>query len=135
MSKQSGLKKNKLHSNFISLFILSLLFFISTPKITLAWDFMIDSGLKRSASQAGYEVGANAETVDSTVSLIISIALGLVAVIFFGLILYHGIKWMISFGNEDKIRKAKDSLENSLVGLAITLGAYVITHYIFAFFN
>ncbi len=54
--------------------------------------------------------------------------LGLVAVV---LILYAGVLWMTSQGNEEKISQAKKILINATIGLTIMLAAYAITAFIF----
>lgn len=54
--------------------------------------------------------------------------LGLVAVV---LILYAGVLWMTSQGNEEKISQAKRIMINAVIGLTIMMAAYAITAFIF----
>jgi len=58
-----------------------------------------------------------------------------VGVLFLGLTIFSGIKWMIAQGNEEKVKIAKDSLLNSIVGLIITLSAYAISYFIINYFT
>lgn len=58
---------------------------------------------------------------------IITGVIGLLGVIFFILILYGGYLWMTARGNEQQIEKAKDIIKSSSIGLAVVLGAYLIT--------
>ena len=121
--------------------ILALLF-ISAPvfvfgKISSAqgFDFRKATGLDRSADEAGFQTGSQAATVDSFVSRGIFVFLGLVGVIFLGLMIYAGIMWMIAQGNEDKVARAKDTLLNALIGLIITLSAYAISYLVVTSFQ
>lgn len=54
--------------------------------------------------------------------------LGLVAVI---MILWGGITWMTSAGNEDKVRKAKDILRAAVIGLVVVLLSWALVAFVF----
>lgn len=58
---------------------------------------------------------------------IIVYVLGFVGLFFVISIIYAGFKWTTSGGNEENIKKAKDRLKNSIIGVAIILASYVIT--------
>ena len=62
---------------------------------------------------------------------IIRSALGLLGIIFVGLIVYAGFLWMTAGGNDDAISKAKGYIFNAVIGLVIVLSAYMITIYAF----
>lgn len=99
------------------------------------FDFRKATGLDRSADEAGFQTGTQAASVDSLISRGIFIFLGLVGVIFLGLMIYAGILWMIAQGNEDKVNRAKDTLLNALVGFIITLSAYALSYLIITSFQ
>lgn len=42
------------------------------------------------------------------------------------MIMYGGVKYVVSFGNPQKISDAKDTITSAMLGLAIALGSYVI---------
>ena len=44
--------------------------------------------------------------------------------------IYAGILWMTSQGNEQQVAKAKDMLINGIIGLIIVFAAYTITSFI-----
>lgn len=127
------ISKKKLTRSF--LLIASFIVLSSSAAIAQSYDFNEDSGLDASANQAGFAIGAEAETVDSLVGAIIYSILGLVGVIFLGLMIYSGFRWMTAQGNEDKINKAKDGLISAMVGLVITLGAYAISYFLIGYFT
>lgn len=61
---------------------------------------------------------------------IIGVVLSFVGVIFFGLMIYAGIMWMTSGGNEQTVTKAKDLIINAIIGIIIVLAAYAITSFL-----
>jgi Type IV secretion system pilin len=70
--------------------------------------------------------------IEVVIGTVISAALGIMGVIFLSLTVYGGYIWMIARGDESKTEKAKDTITNSVIGLAIVLGAYAITQYVVA---
>lgn len=61
---------------------------------------------------------------------LIAIALGFLGVIVVGLILYAGLKWMTSNGNQEKIDDAKRILKNSVIGLVIIMASWAIAAFV-----
>ncbi len=61
----------------------------------------------------------------------IQTVLSLLGVIFLGLTVAAGFKWMTASGNEEQIKKAINSLKAAIIGLLIVLAAYTITYFIF----
>ena len=55
--------------------------------------------------------------------------LGVLALVMF---IYGGILWMTSGGSEDKIRKGKDTIVWSILGLAIIFASYSILNFVFS---
>lgn len=87
------------------------------------------SALKDAGGQtgAGYAEDQKLETI---VGYIIKVVLGLLGIIFLALIIYSGIMWMTSAGEEKKIKTAKDTLTTSVIGLVIVLSAYAISDFV-----
>ena len=52
---------------------------------------------------------------------------GAAALFFF---IYGGFQWLISGGNEEKIKKGKATITSATIGLAIILGSYLILSYV-----
>lgn len=74
-------------------------------------------------------LGTTAPT--SVVTSIVSWMLGILAVIAVVLVIFAGIQWMTSGGNEEKVTAAKNLLRAALIGLVIILAAYGIALYVF----
>lgn len=79
------------------------------------------------ATAAGLGGGPDLITI---IGRIINVFLGLLGVIFLGLLLYAGFTWMTSNGDEEKIRKAQGTIKNAVIGLIIIASAWAITAFI-----
>lgn len=81
------------------------------------------------AKQGPYEV-ANELSLSEIIGTVISAALALIGAIFLALMLYAGYHWMTARGEEEKVEKAKDTINRAVVGLIIVVGAYAIWQFI-----
>lgn len=63
----------------------------------------------------------------SAVGFWIRVALGLIGTVFFILIVYSAFNWMVSQGEEEKIKKSQKTIVASVIGLLIIVSAYAIT--------
>jgi hypothetical protein len=106
------------------LFAATIAFFM--PIVAKAQD--LGGGLLTNVAvkNAGYKT----TPIEQMVGSIIRIALDMIGVVFLVLIVYGGYVWMIARGDEAMVEKAKDTIINSTIGLAITLAAYGITYYV-----
>ena len=97
----------------------------------------------RSPTEFGYQspVG-NDTTINSFISRIIKFALGIVGAVFLAMLIYSGILWMTAgsqfSGSGDKpgsstsqIAKAKASIKNAVIGMAIVALSYAIVTTVF----
>jgi hypothetical protein len=79
------------------------------------------------AAANGYDTNTDIYQIIGTV---ISTALSLLGVIFIVLIIYGGIMWMTSEGDEGRVEKAQKIIREAVVGLIIVLAAYAISYFI-----
>jgi len=99
--------------------------------LTVALPALADNyGLSDTANSAGLKTGLGAKSVPEIVGSVIGIGLSLLGVIFLVLMVYGGTLWMTSYGNEQKVTKAKDLIISAVIGLIIVLAAYTITQFI-----
>ncbi len=68
--------------------------------------------------------------IPSLVANLIKVVLGLVGVLALVMFIYGGILWMTSGGNEQKIKKGKDTLVWATLGLAIIFFSYAIVNFV-----
>ncbi|MCX6784343.1 MAG: hypothetical protein NTV81_00155 [Candidatus Komeilibacteria bacterium] len=91
-----------------------------------------NSQLNQAGGSLGYNLALTGEAFINTVTgKIIAIALGFIGIIFFVMIFMSGYQWLMSGGNPETIKKARQRLINSSLGLAIVLVAYLITIFIY----
>lgn len=125
------------------LFCFLIVFFILTPLINI--NAQTDAlkkakdGLIKSASIEG--AGLTSDTVEnvsdgreeirSITAQIVGYILAMLGIILLVQIIFSGYSWMMSGGNEEKIKSAKDKILNSIIGLAIILIAYILVNTIF----
>ena len=72
----------------------------------------------------------NISNPEDKITSIIGTILSFVGVAFLILMIYGGILWMTSQGNDTQIKKAKGILINGIIGLVIVVLAYAITAYV-----
>lgn len=65
-------------------------------------------------------------TVAGIVSGAISLALLVVALVFFFILVMGGLKWVMSGGDQKNVEAARNQITNALVGLAIVFAAFAI---------
>lgn len=92
-------------------------------------DIYAQYGLDKSAEEAGLDK-AKAEP-QQIIARIVGYILAMIGIVFLVYIIMAGYSWMMAGGNEEKIKKAKDKIVNSTIGLAIILLAYILSSAIF----
>ena len=91
-----------------------------------------NKGLTNTASSTGHSnlTDWQPNKLPSSVGKAIAVVLGLLGIVFLGLIIYGGFIWMLARGNEQDITKARDLIISAIIGLIIIFGAYAITVFI-----
>jgi len=108
---------------FLILPILTLAVIICQPVLALT---VSETGLETTAGEADLP-----ETdVPSIVGRIIAGLFSAVGLIFFLLLIYGGLLWMTSRGNEQNVTKAKELLISAVIGLLIVLAGYAISRFV-----
>ncbi len=80
--------------------------------------------------QFGGQIGASKQSLPNLAALIINSILSVLGLLFFVLILYGGYLYMTSQGEQDKVKKAKQTLTTAIIGLLIILTAYAISAFV-----
>ncbi|HOX60750.1 MAG TPA: pilin [Candidatus Magasanikbacteria bacterium] len=107
----------------IILAVLTLTCLVAVP--VLADPFGLDDTANASGL-AGY--GTN---IPVMIGNILGSILGLVAVIFFALMLYGGVLWMTARGDDSQTKKATGTITAAIIGIMIVLASYAITSFVF----
>lgn len=98
-----------------------------TPSPTVS---PLTAKLKTIGTGAGYNGSANSDTALSLIGTIISAALGLLGVVFIILIIVAGYNWMTAAGDEEKIKKAGQTIRAAVIGVLIIICAYAIWSFV-----
>lgn len=108
---------------FLALIILTG-FLACKPDLAAARTF------QQGLTEAGKAYGSSNITLEAYIASLVKALLSLIGVVFVALIIYGGFLYLTSGGAEDKIKKAKSTLKNSLIGLLIVLSGYSVTYFI-----
>ena len=76
-------------------------------------------------SNTGFD-GLQDLSVGGIISGAISLVLIVVSVVFFFILVFGGLKWVTSGGDEKKVAAARGQITNALIGLAIVFSAWAI---------
>jgi len=111
--------------------LISLATILALPYIVLA-----ESQSTKNLREVG-EVGTAAPYIQTDkmklaeiVGIVIQAFLSILGVLFLIYILYAGYHWMTAQGDEEKVTKAKDTIQRAVIGLIVTIGAYAITYFV-----
>lgn len=74
-------------------------------------------------------------TVEGMISGLVNLVLVLAALVFFFILVWGGIKWIASQGDEGKVKAAREQVTQALIGLVIVFAAWAILHLIGRVFN
>lgn len=114
-----------------TLFVLGLLAALCVPVAALAFADIGVGRLQGGGEAAGYDTAGTTDTTFAEiVGEVIAVGLSLVGAIFLVLTFYAGILWMTAHGDDTQVDKSKKMIRQSIIGLAIVLGAYSITNFV-----
>ncbi len=107
-----------------------LLFGLGLASLLVAVPFAMaqNYGLDATAGAAGLGTDGDVPTI---IGNIIGAGLALISVLFFIMVIIGGIMWMIARGNDEKSRKALDTIIAAIIGIIIVSAAYAITTFVF----
>ena len=97
---------------------------ISVPVMALAAN--IDLGFDVFAD----DIGLGTRDIRETIASLINQAIALLGVIALVVILFGGFRWMIAGGDQEKVKKAKDTLISGVIGLIIILTSYSLANFV-----
>lgn len=86
----------------------------------------VTSGLTDAGSTAGFTESNTLAIVSSAIDII----LGLLGMVAFGFIVYAGVLYLLSRGEEKKVTDAKQVLTYAIIGMVIIVASYAIASYL-----
>lgn len=84
------------------------------------------TALNTVSQKTGIDQGDLTDVVGNTVNMFFIF----VGLIFFGLMVYAGLRWMTARDQADKVEKARNTMIGAVIGLAILLAAYAVTVFV-----
>jgi len=111
---------------FIFYSVLSVILF--TPYIGLAQTQGTNAPATPSGASLQNPIKAN--SIPDLIGMVINSVLGIVGSLALLMFVFGGLTWMTSSGSQEKVKKGKDILIWSALGLVIVFGAYGITRII-----
>lgn len=90
----------------------------------------LDSTAKEVTAFQGQTQNFQEDFLQTKAGQLIGTVLSFVGVLFFVLMIYAGVLWMVSQGNEQQVSKAKTLLRDAIIGLIIVLAAYALTTFL-----
>lgn len=114
-------------------FLLFLSFFFATNFCLAA--FLKNDTQTNVEAQADRSAGSGYETnkvsnIYGLVQTVINAFLSLIGVLFLIYMLYAGYNWMTAQGDEEKVTKAKDTIQRAVIGVIIVVAAYAISVFV-----
>lgn len=82
------------------------------------------------STQTVFDSSPNNASAPRLVGELVKVILGVVGIIFLGLLIYGGFLWMTDQGDEAQVKNAKNVLRNATIGLLIVVMAYSATIFI-----
>lgn len=113
------------HGNLLKGFLVGIFLTSLVLKVPVV---LAEYGLEETATAAQIPM---TKTLTVLVGDIVGNALSLVSVVFFGLMLYAGLKWMLARGDSGEADTAKETIIAAIIGLVVILASYALTNFVF----
>lgn len=112
----------------------SFFFLLPSPILAQATDnagnYGLDETAKKVDALSGQVSSYDKNFLQTKAGQIIGVVLSFVGALFLILMIYAGILWMISQGNEQSVTKAKGLIINAIIGIIIVFAAYALTSFL-----
>jgi hypothetical protein len=105
-----------------------IILFVALAPLTASAGPLEDAG---GLAQMSGQTGLIERPVTDVIATIVRGILTILGTIFVVLIILGGFKWMTSQGNAEKIKEARESIKNAVIGLIIVVTSYAIVRFVF----
>ena len=113
---------------YIKFFVITLLAIVLILGLV---DFALAGIISEGVNSFGSQVyGGGYTSPQQIAALIIQAVLTFLGIIFIALIIYGGFLYMTAMGESEKVKKGKNVIIYSVIGLIIILTAYAITNFV-----
>ena len=120
-----------LKKKWLIIFFFFLFLAFTMPSESLAIPAQVSQGLQTTGDSAGLGKFGKVP-ITQLIGRVIGSALSMMAITFFVIVLYGGIKWMTAHGKEDQVEAGRDTIIQATVGLIIVVAGYALTQFVFS---
>lgn len=108
------------------------LFFLMLSALLLPFEAFAQNAtsqeLVNSAAQGAY--GGQPNNFTDTVGLLLQVLFSMLGLVLLGYLIVGGVFYMTAGGNEDQVKRAKNMLRNSVIGIIIILTSLAISNFV-----
>ncbi len=110
------------------IFLMATIWTLLIPSIAIAQDYTSQlnstgTAVYQSSDSAGGDLMA-------MIGMLIKVLLSVLGVVLLVMIIYGGFLWMTAGGNETQVKKAKDIMQNAIIGVLILFFSYAISNFV-----
>lgn len=111
--------------------LLFLLIFSASPVSAQLINPTKKAEMEKNANSLATTSGYSTEkTIEDLAATVIRVITGILGVLFLSFAFVAGYNWMNAGGNEEKIKKSKETLRDLLIGLILVLAVYALASYL-----
>lgn len=107
--------------------VLFQVFVFSSLPVFAAPADLLKTGLDSAATDSGYNKTLSLPTL---IGKFIGIILGIIGIVFVIYLIIAGITYFTAAGDNDKVKKAKAMIRDSVIGIIIMISAYAISSFV-----
>lgn len=115
---------------FFIFILFSLIFFVVTPFVSASNLGDNDSGSSSGGALLPNPLGEGRTDIREIIGFVIRAILGIVGSLALLVFVYGGFTWVISGGNEEKVRKGKDMIFWAALGIAVIFLSYAMVTFV-----
>lgn len=113
---------------YVSFVLLHTLLLLTPRSLLAAGAERALSGLSETGDRAGF--GKTPTPYTTFIAYGINTILGLSGILLMGTLVYAGILYLTSSGDQEKVKSAKGMIVSSIVGIVIVLASYAISQFV-----
>lgn len=119
----------KKHLSKLTFVLLLAAALILPPAPGLAQGNDITASMLDVISGSNLASGGEGKALDVT-GKAIGVFLSFLGVVFLGLMIYGGYKWMMASGRDEEVKKSQEIIRAAIIGLVIVIASYAVSYFV-----
>ena len=87
--------------------------------------------LENIAKEGGYQTDPNIASTPKIVGTVVGAFLGFLGLTFLVLMIIAGYNWMTANGNEEQVKKSRETIKQAIIGMVVAASAWSIWNFVF----